>query len=167
MSHGEAGRSRGSGRPPTEGALVRLLHVVWRFKRPMTLGARVVAVDPSRGVLLVKHGYVSGWHLPGGGVEPGETALDALTREAQEEANLAFDDPPSLHGIFFNRRVSKRDHVVVYVARRFRQTEPHRPSREIKEARFFPIDALPDDATPGTLARIAEVMSGRPPSAYW
>jgi ADP-ribose pyrophosphatase YjhB (NUDIX family) len=63
----------------------------------MTLGVRVAVIDPEQGVLLVRHGYVSGWYLPGGGVEPGETAAEALAREAREEAAVEFLDPPSLH----------------------------------------------------------------------
>ncbi len=140
-------RDGGTGRPSRprfmEVALRRILHFVWRFTRPMTLGVRVAVIDPSQGVLLVRHGYVSGWHMPGGGVEAGETVLEALAREADEEANLIFDEPPTLHGIFHNRRVSRRDHIVVYIARRFRQTGPIVGGREIREARFFPIDALP------------------------
>jgi ADP-ribose pyrophosphatase YjhB (NUDIX family) len=167
MSSGEAGRGGAGGRRLSERVLQKVLHGWWRVSRPMTLGVRVAVIDPAQGVLLVRHGYVSGWHLPGGGVEAGETAFEALAREAREEAEVEFLDPPSLHGVFFNRRVSKRDHVLVYVARRFRRTGEVRPSREIAECRFFQLDALPDDTSPGTLARLAEIMSGRPASPYW
>ncbi len=133
----------------------------------MTLGVRVAVIDPEQGVLLVRHRYVSGWYLPGGGVEPGETAMEAMEREAREEAAVAFVDPPSLHGVFLNRRVSKRDHVVLYVARRFQRTGDFVPNREIAECRFFRVDALPDDTSPATLARLGEIMSGRPPASTW
>ena len=45
----------------------------------MTLGVRAVVLDGENRVFLVKHCYVSGWHLPGGGVEVGESFLDALS----------------------------------------------------------------------------------------
>ena len=61
-----------------EPALRRVFHLYWRLARGMTLGVRAVVLDEENRVFLVKHSYVSGWHLPGGGVETGETFRDAL-----------------------------------------------------------------------------------------
>src|SRR5947209_14443043 len=93
-----------------EPAIRRVLHGYWRFARGMTLGVRALVVDPQGRILLVKHSYVTGWHLPGGGVEVGETIQDALARELLEEAGITALEPPVLHGMFFNSRVSRRDH---------------------------------------------------------
>src|SRR6478609_3758077 len=83
------------------GRLVRrAMHLYWRFSRPMTLGVRAAILDSARGVFLVRHGYTPGWHMPGGGVEAGETLAHALAREVAEEASIAIDEPPALHGIF-------------------------------------------------------------------
>ena len=53
-----------------EPALRRVLHAYWRFARAMTLGVRALVIDGEGRVFLVKHSYVSGWHLPGGGSRP-------------------------------------------------------------------------------------------------
>jgi 8-oxo-dGTP pyrophosphatase MutT (NUDIX family) len=133
----------------------------------MTLGVRGLVIDGTGRVLLVKHSYVRGWHLPGGGVEVAETMLQALTRELAEEGNIRLTGMPRLHGIFFNARVSRRDHVAVYVVDDFEQPGPFQPTAEIEHASFFTLDALPNDTTAGTRARIAEVLGGAPVSPHW
>src|SRR3954453_7416844 len=148
-------------------AIRRVLHLYWRFARPMTLGVRAVVIDAQDRVFLVKHSYVAGWHLPGGGVEAGETLRSALARELAEEGGITALGPAALHGVFFNARVSRRDHVAIYVLRTFRQEgNPHNP-REIIDHGFFPGDALPPDTTRGTRARIAEVFDRAPPAEQW
>lgn len=133
----------------------------------MTLGVRGLVLDDQRRVLLVRHTYVHGFYLPGGGVESRETLVDALGRELHEEANVLLDEPPELFGMYFNRRFSARDHVALYVVRSFRITEPRAPDREIAEAGFFALDALPADTTVATRARIAEALEKAPISPYW
>jgi ADP-ribose pyrophosphatase YjhB (NUDIX family) len=143
------------------------LHTYWRFSRGMTLGVRAVVLDGQGRVFLIRHTYVPGWHLPGGGVETGETALEALTRELREEACIAIDEPPVLAGVFFNRRISRRDHVLVYVIRHFTVVEEKQPDREIAEAGFFPLGQLPEGTTAATRRRLAEILEGQPFSTTW
>ena len=145
----------------------RALHTYWRFSRGLTLGVRGVVLDQQDRVFLIRHTYVAGWHLPGGGVEAGETALDALDRELREEACIALDETPHLFGIFFNNRISQRDHVLVYVIRRFTVLEVKQPDREIAEAGFFPLDRLPEETTAATRNRLAEILEGQSLSANW
>src|SRR5215813_15308707 len=150
-----------------EPVLRRVLHVYWRFARGMTLGVRALVIDSEGRVFLVKHSYVSGWHLPGGGVEAGETLAQALARELREEGNIEMTAPPRLHGIFFNNRASRRDHVALFVVRAFRQSAVPVPDREIVAHGFFAADALPNDTTAATRARIIEVLGGAPVSERW
>ena len=151
-----------------EPAIRRVLHIYWRFARGMTLGVRAVVIDPQGRVFLVKHSYVAGWHLPGGGVETGrDRAGQRSPANLLEEGGITALEPPVLHGIFFNGRVSRRDHVVVFVMRAFRQEGGPRNAREIIDYGFFPPDALPAEATRGTRARLAEVLKGAAISERW
>jgi len=150
-----------------EPGIRRVLHFYWRFARPMTLGVRAVVVDRAGRVFLVKHSYVAGWHLPGGGVEVGETLRVSLARELLEEGGITAVGPIALHGVFFNARVSRRDHVAVYVLRDVHQEGVPRNPREIIGHGFFARDALPADTTRGTRARIAEVFDGVPMTEQW
>jgi len=144
-----------------------LIHFYWRRSRGVTLGARGMVIDGAGRVLLVKHSYVDGWHLPGGGVEVGETMLAALARELAEEANIRLTGQPKLHGVFYNKRISRRDHVGMFVVREFRQDGPPVPNHEIVEHGFFALDALPADTSRATRARIAEVFDGVAVSELW
>jgi 8-oxo-dGTP pyrophosphatase MutT (NUDIX family) len=150
-----------------EPAIRRVLHLYWRLSRGMTLGVRAVVVDDLGRIFLVKHSYVTGWHLPGGGVEPEETALEALARELREEGNIEVMAVPKLHAVYFNERVSRRDHVVLFVVRAFRQIAEPVPDREIIAHGFFAPQALPQDTTVSTRARIAEVLDAAPVAERW
>jgi ADP-ribose pyrophosphatase YjhB (NUDIX family) len=147
--------------------LRRIFHLYWWIARGMTLGVRAVVLDGSNKVFLVKHSYVSGWHLPGGGVETGESFGGALRRELLEEGRIELTGEPALHGLFFNSHVSRRDHVAVYLVRQFSQDRLPEPNREIVACGFFKTAALPPETTTGTRLRIAEVTEGRPPIATW
>ncbi len=145
----------------------KALHLYFRLRRGMTLGVRAAVLNEASEVLLVRHTYTPGWHLPGGGVEPNETLVDALAKELREEANITLTGPATLHGVFLNRHVSVRDHVAVFIVRAFAQSAPKKPDREIAEARFFPLSALPEKTTPGTRRRLAEIIEGGERPAEW
>ena len=150
-----------------EPQLRRAFHLYWLMARGMTLGVRGVVLDGDDKVFLVRHSYVAGWHLPGGGVEVGETFLEALRRELVEEGRIELAGEPVLHGLFFNGHVSRRDHVAVYVVRQFRQDRLPKPNHEIVECGFYDAGALPAETTRGTRLRIAEVLDGAAPIATW
>jgi ADP-ribose pyrophosphatase YjhB (NUDIX family) len=147
--------------------LSKALHLFFLLTRPLTMGARAIVVNAQQEVLLVKHRYESGWQLPGGGIEIGESALDALRREVREEAGVEILGQPQLVGSFHNRDVSVRDHVLVYRCDRFELGRREQLSGEIAQCAFFPLHALPEDTTPGTRRRLAECFDGHELEASW
>ena len=147
--------------------LRHVFHLYFRFARGMTLGVRAVVLDADQRVFLVRHTYVSGWYLPGGGVEVGQSFREAMVRELMEEGRIEVLGEPALLGVYLNSHVSKRDHVAVYVVRDFRQDRAPEPNHEIAETGFFALDALPQDTTQGTRLRIAEVLGQRQVGTTW
>lgn len=147
--------------------LSKLLHGYFLLRRPMTLGARAIVVNDKNEVMLVKHRYEPGWQLPGGGVEHGESPIEALRRELVEEAGIQMLGVSQFLGSFFNSEVSRRDHVLVYLVRDFVSVPTNEDSPEISERGFFPISELPEGATPGTRRRIAECFEGQAVGEIW
>ncbi len=151
---------------PLNPALKFFLHPWHRISRGMTLGTRTAVINGRDEVLLVRHGYAAGWHLPGGGVERGETVFESARREILEESGIVAEEELKLHGMFLNDANFRGDHVAVLVLRKFRQ-EPFKPSLEIAEARLFSAQALPEGTTGGTARRIAEILQGQKPASHW
>ena len=60
------------------------------IRRPHTHGA-LVAIWQNNQVLMVQTSYRKGYGLPGGGLQPGESAREAAVRELNEELGIAID----------------------------------------------------------------------------
>ncbi|HEX4199523.1 MAG TPA: NUDIX domain-containing protein [Caulobacteraceae bacterium] len=137
-----------------------------RTRRGMTLGVRGMVLDGDGRVLLVRHTYVKGWHMPGGGVERGETAETAMARELVEEAGVRLTAPPVLVSIHSADATFRGDHILLY---RIEAWTPCPPTSrgEIAEIGWFAADALPDGTTDGTRGRIAEALAGAPRQPLW
>lgn len=149
-----------------EPVLTPLFRAWWRLRRPTTLGVRAIVTDVEGRVLLVRHSYARGWHLPGGGVERLETAADAIRREVAEEGGAEATETPLLLGFFANHANFPNDHIALY---RITAWQPCAPavSGEISERGFFALDALPGGTTGATRRRLAEVFKGAAQAADW
>ena len=134
--------------------------------RAMTLGVKAFLTDGER-LLLVRHTYVPGWHLPGGGVERHETVWQAVEKEVREETHLRLETPAELFGIYKNERHSRFDHIAFFVCRGWREAGAFEPNAEIAECRWFAFDDLPEGTTQPTRARLAEVTGGQPIAERW
>ncbi len=137
-----------------------------KLTRPLTVGVRALAVDGEGRVLLVRHSYLPGWHLPGGRVDKGETACAAAIRELREETGLTAMVPPRLLGLYGRFRHGGSDHVAVYVVEHWTGT-PQPDGLEVAEAGFFALGRLPDGTTQATLRRLREYRGLAATPDHW
>ena len=152
---------------PFSRLITSALQRYWRVSRGLTLGAQGMVLAGDNTVLLIRHTYRPGWHFPGGGVERTETVEEALRRELAEEAGIVIEGAPELFGLYTNFDSFPGDHIALFVVRTWSQPEPHRPTAEIAEAAFFPVDALPPGAQQCVRDRLAEVLAGRLRTPRW
>ncbi len=149
--------------------LHRLFHLLkqaycW-VRRPVTLGVRGAVFDGDGRVLLVRHTYMEGWYMPGGGVEQGETLEEAVRRELWEEVGVKFSGAPLLIGVYANLGARQSDHVVLFRVEAW--TMAPNSNDEIAEHAFFALDALPPETSGGTRRRLAEMSGAAPLSVRW
>jgi ADP-ribose pyrophosphatase YjhB (NUDIX family) len=116
-------------------------------------------------VLLARHSYVSGWLLPGGGVERGEPAEQAIMREMREEIGLVRCSTPELFGLYSRKAGWATNVIALY---RLRDVEfTFVPNFEIREVQFAD-PANPPEGTPRSVAtRLKEFAGLQPRSPFW
>ena len=112
------------------------------------LVAAGVLLDRKGRVLLVandwgRRGKVR-YTLPGGMVEPGETAVEAVVREVREETGLTVVEVERLAYVVQveDRRRRERTIAMAFQVRWEGLLNPHDPDGHIVEARFFDRGAL-------------------------
>lgn len=140
---------------------VRLLYLGFKIYcfifRPVRMGVRVLMTQDNR-VWLVRHTYVPGWHMPGGGVKRGETLVDAARREAMEETGAQLGEI-SLMGAYTSFIQWKTDHTIVFICSDFTQTG--KSDGEIAEVKDFPLNELPANVFPSHRKRLEEYRDGK------
>lgn len=144
----------------------KVFHTWFWLTRSMTMGVRIAAFDGKGRIFLVRHTYVRGWHLPGGGIERGEAAVDAVHKELDEEGNLVVEGKPELLAVLYNTHITNRDHVLFYKCV-VTQTEAKQADHEIAESGFFDLAALPEGVTPATQRRLDELAADNGFSDKW
>jgi 8-oxo-dGTP pyrophosphatase MutT (NUDIX family) len=137
-----------------------------RLGRGMTLGVRGLVVDDHGRVLLIEHTYLTGWFLPGGGVDRGESCETAVVRELIEEAGVRALSRPRLLSMHDNNRKFRGDHVLLYQIDRF-ELCPATSRGEIAQVGWFHPHALPEPMNPGSKRRIEEALGGAPADVLW
>ena len=141
-----------------------------RLTGARTLGVRAIVLDPDGRILLVRHHYIGGWYLPGGGVDRGEGYAVAHARELHEEIGVTRFATERLLGLYHATGEGRDDHVAVYVVRLDADEAAHAHAadpREIADIRWCAPGALPADTTPATQRRIAEFAIGAVGGGTW
>jgi len=145
-----------------------LFHAWFRLSRPMTMGVRAAVENRDGRVLMVRHTYMKGWFLPGGGVERGEPAVEAIRRELVEEGGVELDGHPLLFGVYSNHPNFRNDHVILYrVPFGFWQTCAATSRGEIAETAWVDPLSPPDGTTPGNARRLQELYGGASVEPFW
>ncbi|MGJ7514666.1 NUDIX hydrolase [Pseudomonas baetica] len=113
-----------------------------------------VICEQHRHILLVRKPRCR-WTLPGGKVEPGETAAGAAVRELQEETGLDADDMLYLMEL---DTTSTRHHVYEASVINLDQA---RPQNEIFDCIWFPLDAVQNLSVSDTTLKIVRAFQRR------
>ena len=126
----------------------RVLLVAWFVFRPSGRGVLIAVWHDGR-ILTIRNSYRSWLGLPAGGIERGETPLDAALRELREEVGIAAT-PESMR---FVREIPtvfewKRDVCSLFELHLDAPVEPRVDRREVVWAAFV----TPDDALRAHLA---------------
>ena len=140
----------------------------FRISRPMTLGVRAAVENADGHVFMVRHTYINGWFMPGGGIEKDEPALEALRRELIEEGGIRLIAEPKVFGFYSNHHHFRNDHVLLYhVPWGSLEKVAATSTGEISETTWVNPHAPPAGVTAGNLRRLEELYRGAPVSPWW
>lgn len=126
---------------------------VWRMlAKPRLAGVSVIARNAAGEVLLVRHSYgPASWSFPGGGCGRKEDPEAAARREMREELGCeleALELVSEIHEV-----ISGAPHTAyVFAALVAGTVQPD--GREITQARFYPVEALPAPINTVTARRL-------------
>jgi 8-oxo-dGTP pyrophosphatase MutT (NUDIX family) len=70
--------------------------IIW-FYAPLTRRARGIAIHDGKVLLVINRFGAGDWQFPGGGINRGESVVDATSRELKEELNLDLKSTKELH----------------------------------------------------------------------
>lgn len=118
-----------------------ILQIYWFVFRPKTQGVKCIISNDGK-VLMIRNTYGHKlWTFPGGGIDQGETAEQAVKREVVEEVGVKVKNLRKI-GEFTITAEYKRDTVTVFVASSG-SNQFAIDDKEILEAGWFSLDNLP------------------------
>lgn len=128
---------------------------LWGLLRMTVRGTSVLAFDPAGRILLVRHSYhrPEWWMLPGGGMGRDRDPVRVARRELREETGCSLE-APVWFGSHPVRTAQGWTNLAELVAGTTRDI-PRIDARELQEARFFDLDALPAQTGEGPHQHLA------------
>ena len=141
------------------------IRIYWKLAKPFSVGVRAIVINSSKRVLLVKHTYSNQWYLPGGGVHKQEHLVDALSRELKEEVGILVSSSPKLLGAYANFFEYKSDFIFIFIIDDFKMVSAN--DLEIDTWKWFDLEDIPINTSPGTIRRIQEYMGNKPINYIW
>jgi 8-oxo-dGTP diphosphatase len=121
-------------------------------------GAAAVILDADGHVLLVKENYDRHrWSLPGGAVEPGESAEDAVIRETGEETGVVV----RIHHLIGSYGLDNGFSASAFRCSIIEGTPAVPPTGEIAEVRWWPASKLPWPRSNVLHYAVPDALAGR------
>ena len=118
----------------------KLQLLYWRVRHPQLQGA-YVAVWHGERLLVIKNSYRRNLSLPAGGIERGETPLDAALRELHEEVGLRCEASELRYvGEIVDVTGYAEDHAHFFELRCDAEPSPQVDGREVVWAGFLTVD---------------------------
>jgi 8-oxo-dGTP pyrophosphatase MutT (NUDIX family) len=134
---------------------------VWGWLRLEVRGTNALVFDREGRVLLVRHSYhlSAQWMFPGGGLARGEDPVQTATREVREETGCMLADAVWFDTVLrpFPSGWTNRIELIAGTT----DDLPRVDGRELEEAAFFALDALPAGANAATRDSIARWRTWR------
>lgn len=130
------------------------LRLIRATQKKFTASAGAVIVDENKKVLLLEHEMRPGprWGIPGGFLEYGEQAIEALRRELLEEIDLELKNIRLLHVKIVGRHIEFFFFAEANGAAEIK-------SREIRALEWFAADELPEELLLSQKKIIGKVLS--------
>jgi ADP-ribose pyrophosphatase YjhB (NUDIX family) len=114
-------------------------------KNPL-LTVDIIIRTPKGVVLIERKNYPSGWAIPGGFVEYGETIEETTVREAKEETSLDVKLIRQFH-VYSDPRRDPRGHIIstVFIAEPKNEKQKPKAKSDAKGIGIFTFKTLPEN----------------------